>query len=78
MIIMISVGKCIWDKLLKLAARGVHINLLFVFAHCGMERNELVDLAADTATRGFPDPTGIAPVWITDFLATTKRYLCSI
>ena len=67
----------IWDKLLKLAARGVQITLLFVFAHCGTECNELVDLAADAATRGSPDPTGTAPVWITDFLAATKRYLYS-
>ena len=46
----------IWDKLLKLAARGVKTKLLFVFAHCRTERNELVDLTADAAAPTFARP----------------------
>lgn len=55
-----------------LRSGGHKIKLCFVFSHCGIERNELVDRAADAAT-SIPDPP--APVWWVDALTYARSLL---
>ena len=59
--------------LLILARRGISVTLQFVYSHCGIDRNELVDRQAARAASG-PGQHAV-PVWHTDFVAATKRYL---
>ena len=60
----------IWDLLLKLASRNVCVTLQFVYGHCGITRNDEVDIEADDAAEL---PQVNVPVWLTDFMAATKR-----
>ena len=62
----------IWDQLLQLASRNVHVTLQFVYGHCGIVRNDEVDVEADEAAEL---PQGDVPVWLTDFMAATKRHV---
>ena len=68
-----TIEKDIWDMLLILARRGISVTLQFVYSHCGIDRNELVDRQAARAASG-PGQHAV-PVWHTDFVAATKRYL---
>ena len=60
----------IWDTLLQLGSRNVRVTLQFVYGHCGIARNDEVDVEADEAAEL---PQDDVPVWMTDFMAATKR-----
>ena len=60
----------IWDLLLQLASRNVRVTLQFVYGHCGVARNDEVDEEADEAAEL---PQDSVPIWLTDFMAATKR-----
>ena len=59
----------IWSHLLQLAARKVSVHLQFVFAHCGVERNESVDKLAGEA---LALPQDNVPVWLPDLMAAAR------
>lgn len=66
----------IWAQLLRLATKGVDIQLIFVYGHCGTARNEHADREADAAVKDHSAP--ICTVWLTDFLAATLTHLKSL
>ena len=67
----------IWALLLQLANLGVHVTFQFVYAHCGIDRNEAVDAAAKDAVENAPLTPDLTPVWLTDLsrrLPPARRY----
>jgi hypothetical protein len=63
----------LWHLLLQLAKRDAAITLQHVYSYCGVERNELADAAAALG-RQLPGQRK-APVWLSDFVSATKRFL---
>ena len=64
----------LWHLLLQLAAREVDITMQFIYSHCGLERNELVDKEAKTASEL---PQADAPVWLPDLMSAVRRHVKS-
>jgi len=61
----------LWHLLLQLAAREVDITMQFIYSHCGLERNELVDKEAKTASEL---PQADAPVWLPYLMSAVRRH----
>ena len=62
-----------WNRLLQLTKRGYRIHLQFLYAHCGVLRNEAVDKAAALARR----ERGLdrTPTWWKDRIRAVNRTL---
>ena len=61
----------ITSSLRTLSNHGFRVRLQFVFSHCGVERSEEVDKAADSAC----DLTLTSPCWHADALNVAQRLI---
>ena len=62
----------IWVLLMRLADLGVWVTLQFVYSHCGVTRNEAVDVAAKAAVAQPHPGLDTTPVWLTDLSRRVK------